>query len=363
MINKIIDLKGNIVSISGKTEVLAYLGETLVNQKLSTFLLEININEKHKVYTENLKDLETKVLSKSIITCDLLGNIVAQRYYQNECPFYEETYKCGNLVSGTSWDQQGDIATTFKCIYNSAGKLVESYTMDNNNIILAKLKTEYIQGDELTEMGEILPLENPRNYTFDIIDKADQIISIEIPKVSFFKKVFYIDGKIKQATFCNANKNIIEEYTVFYNEWGGLSKILEYLFEKTEVLEHKPTIRETQFVYGNINNKLEEKIYVEGSLLDVKQFTYDNQNRITSEENLYSGKKRIYEYDCAGNCIKDELIWYDGEGVITTKKITESYYDLQRNWTKRKYTQIQCISDGIFIKEQTITDRDIEYNV
>ncbi len=241
---------------------------------------------------------EIKYAEKTECVFDEKGNILSIKEIIDGELCYERTYKYADyeyaypktiLCEHKYYSQYGE---TYTDTYDDYGDVVLSKTVDSDGETISETKIEYTR-DELGRValekeveGDILSKETTYEYDDDSNYWSKRT-----------ETRYYEDGE-KEVTVYNGNFDEIS--CIGYDANGEIVK--------NETYEHE---------YDEYGNKISEKTYSDGVLIEERKHTFDEDGNRTSEEIYENGvlvESREYLYGQNGDGIWSILTWYESDG-------------------------------------------------
>ena len=218
-------------------------------------------------------------------------------------------------------------------------------------------------------------------YNFDTLGNLVSKVEVSVNPTSNTNQTinykYAKPGLLTEKIFLNENNQTIvreeREYDpkdfrtswIKYDASGKIISDVKTTFEFISSNEYKQIESENNKTYTtavtlNSKNKIISEKSLDGNL-DNRTHTYNTNNQIisTSSENLKTKRtsELFYEYDEAGNCIKETFKSTYGNPPKTSTSVTSIIYtyDAKKNWTK-------CITQSQIEYKNSIIERDLTYS-
>ncbi len=311
----------------------------------------------------------------------LTDQTIRLEYYDNGAvkkrSFYDDTY----LISYQVYDEKGRCVTDCGAVYQS--QIDISYRGDTREIATMSLAVDNHTGTAVwsyengvaksvkVDMGKStdtmtftldgrgLPMSV--EHCYEEIGQANRVLSYRYTYQGDL--LSQIEGmsdgeKLTLILQYNAQKQLVyvesqeydgallacaEVYEYLYDAAGRLSQRTEteYILENgTKVIEDRWVDFYTYDAQGNLKTEIGDHYDSDGFVTyrTEEENTYDGEGRLIA----YTGKNAsgatyegVLQYDGRGNCIRETETYYDKDGIMTEKDVTENQYDAANNLIRR----------------------------
>ncbi|MDF2801268.1 MAG: repeat-associated core domain protein, partial [Anaerocolumna sp.] len=323
--------------------------------------------------TEYSYDLNGNMLSKK----DGRGNTVSYTY--NTANLLINKVGTGEEVKSYTYYADGSVKTksdfngnTISYTYNihgdmlkeTVGNLVYSYTYDRNGNLLTTIDATGTTKRTYDEKGRVLtktvPVIGTLTFSYDIIagagegcyrekstDPQGNMTLKEYDRVGRLSKVITNGNTISYTYYDNGNRESIiydngfrEEYS--YDSNNNLKTLINKKADGS-ILDHYV------YTYDSAGNQLTKDEIIGGLKKGTTTYTYDTLNRLLTVLES-SGRTTTYEYDKAGNRLKESIVLTNSATGNTQTSIQAYSYN-----TKNQLTDVTTKVDNVLTKTMTYT--------
>lgn len=315
----------------------------------------INTETRSWLVNENLEKIKTQhedmSMHDGLITFDENGMLVSERFFLNDKPFEESTYKgrehklqtlqyindAVGIKTDYDWDKSGkNIAITRRNPDNSQIDRIEMKYQGKNLAQKTTFNSQNLQSDKI-------------NYQYDSkgnVIQEDIYLSLDFIQ---YKAVYKYDKQNRKISEARYDKNSKKHYETIFKYDG------KNLINKTTVNDKGEIEVSEDITYDNKGNVLSELAFEKyDNSKTLTKYAYDANNNRTEwsvEKNGAPFMQASYTYDKKGNTTLITVKDKDGKEVDSREYIFE--YDKKGNWIK-KTTKIKGVP-------QFVAERKIKY--
>lgn len=302
---------------------------------------------------EKLKTMhEDMSAHNGTLTFDESGMLVSEKYYYNDAPFLETTYKGREKTQQST--QYINNAPGIKTEYgwDKTGKNNTSITRRNaDNTQIDRVEMKY-QGNNLAQKITYNAQNNPTDKVAYIYDNKGNVIQEDIYMASEYvqyKAIYKYDKKNRKISEARYDKDSKKHFESTY-EYEGDNLMKKYTTNKKGELEYSEDY--TYDKKGNVLTQTTYENYEKSTTVDT--YTYDEKGNKATWNVTKNGKlfmRANFTYDTHGNNTKTEV--FDANGTLVDNREYVFEYDTKGNWTK-KISKVKGVP-------QFIAEREISY--
>lgn len=301
---------------------------------------------------EKLKTMhEDMSAHNGTLTFDESGMLVSEKYYYNDAPFLETTYKGREKTQLSTQYINNTPGIKTEYGWDKTGKNNTSITRRNaDNSQIDRVEMKY-QGNNLAQKITYNAQNNPTDKVAYIYDNKGNVIQEDIYLASEYvqyKAIYKYDKKNRKTSEARYDKDSKKHFESTY-QYEGDNLMKKYTTNKSGELEYSEDY--TYDKKGNVLTQTTYENYEKSTTVDT--YTYDDKgNKVTWNvtKNGVLFMKASFTYDTHNNNTKTEV--FDAKGTKVDDREYTFEYDKKGNWTK-KITKKGGIPQ--FIAEREIT--------